>query len=110
MGDIFRRNSFNLGLHVVQCPEAVEDARDGDEFAFDPATRALKNETQKKTYQPVPLAPKEEEIRRTGGIFALGRREFRDSVARKPQIEWPDPDTARKLTTTEQIVWAHRVD
>src|SRR6188508_3096514 len=23
MGDIFRRNSFNLGLHVVQSPEAV---------------------------------------------------------------------------------------
>ena len=27
MGDIFRRNSFNLGLHVVQSPEAVADAR-----------------------------------------------------------------------------------
>ena len=26
MGDIFRRNSFNLGLHVVQSPEAVADA------------------------------------------------------------------------------------
>src|SRR6478672_2688649 len=24
MGDIFRRNALNLGLHVVQCPEAVE--------------------------------------------------------------------------------------
>ena len=36
MGDIFRRNSFNLGLHVVQSPEAVADARDGDEFTFDP--------------------------------------------------------------------------
>ncbi len=40
MGDIFRRNAFNLGLHVVQSPEAVADARDGDEFTFDPATRA----------------------------------------------------------------------
>ena len=36
MGDIFRRNSFNLGLHVVQSPEAVADAQDGDEFSFDP--------------------------------------------------------------------------
>ena len=27
MGDIFRRNSFNLGLHVVQSPEAVADAK-----------------------------------------------------------------------------------
>ena len=27
MGDIFRRNALNLGLHVVQSPEAVADAR-----------------------------------------------------------------------------------
>src|SRR5881394_790949 len=59
MGDIFRRNAFNLGLHVVQCPEAVEDARDGDAFAFDPSTRRLTNETQGKSYEPVPLSPKE---------------------------------------------------
>src|SRR5690242_19552536 len=32
MGDIFRRNAFNLGLHVVQSPEAVADAKDGDEL------------------------------------------------------------------------------
>src|SRR5881392_3172369 len=45
MGDIFRRNAFNLGLHVVQSPEAVADAADGDAFAFDVATRRLTNET-----------------------------------------------------------------
>ena len=33
MGDIFRRNALNLGLEVVQSPEAV-------------ATRRLANETQ----------------------------------------------------------------
>jgi len=110
MGDIFRRNSFNLGLHVVQSPEAVADARDGDTFAFDPASRKLTNETRGKTYEPVPLSPKEEEIRVSGGIFAVGRREFRESVRREPEIFWPDPATARRMTTTEQIVWAHRVD
>src|SRR5215813_13844153 len=41
MGDIFRRNAFNLGLHVVQSPEAVADAQEGDAFAFDPDTRRL---------------------------------------------------------------------
>src|SRR5215204_827843 len=50
MGDIFRRNSFNLGLHVVQSAEAVADAKDGDEFTFDPVTRRLANVTQGKTY------------------------------------------------------------
>src|SRR5436190_23404979 len=33
MGDIFRRNALNLGLQVVQSPEAVADARDNDEFS-----------------------------------------------------------------------------
>src|SRR4026207_1907473 len=50
MGDIFRRNSFNLGLHVVQSPEAVLDAQDGDLFTFDPVTRQLTNETRHRTY------------------------------------------------------------
>jgi 3-isopropylmalate/(R)-2-methylmalate dehydratase large subunit len=110
MGDIFRRNALNLGLHVVQSPEAVSDARDADEFSFDPESRRLTNETQKKTYEPAPLTAKEDEIRRMGGIVAAGRREFRSAVKAAPRIEWPDPETARRLTSTEQIVWAHRVD
>src|SRR5205814_10235994 len=69
MGDIFRRNAFNLGLHVVQSPEAVADARDGDRLAFDPVTRELTNETQGQHYAPIPLTPKEDEIRSCGGIL-----------------------------------------
>jgi 3-isopropylmalate/(R)-2-methylmalate dehydratase large subunit len=110
MGDIFRRNSFNLGLHVVQSPEAVADAQDGDTFRFDPITRKLTNVTRGKTYEPVALSAKEEEIRRGGGIFAVGRREFKIAVLTKPSVDWPDEDAARGMTTTEQIVWAHRVD
>jgi 3-isopropylmalate/(R)-2-methylmalate dehydratase large subunit len=110
MGDIFRRNSFNLGLHVVQCPDAVADARDDDEFTFDPDTRAIENVTQGKRYTPVPLSPKEEEIRRSGGIFAVGRREFKASVRTAPVVDFPDAAAADRMTSTEQIIWAHRVD
>ena len=110
MGDIFRRNSFNLGLHVVQSPDAVADAQDGDEFSFDPVTRRLTNLTRGRAYDPVPLSDKEEEIRRGGGIFEVGRREFKSSVLASPSIDWPDEQSARRMTTTEQIAWAHRVD
>ncbi len=110
VGDIFRRNALNLGLHVVQSPEAVADVRDGDELAFDPASRRLSNLTQGRSYDPLPLTPKEDEIRRTGGIFAAGRRELRESIERVPIVEFPDASLARTMTTTEQIVWAHRVD
>jgi 3-isopropylmalate/(R)-2-methylmalate dehydratase large subunit len=110
MGDIFRRNAFNLGLEVAQSPDAVEEAQDGDTFSFDPDSRRLTNETQGKTYDPASLTPKEDEIRRSGGIFTIGRREFVRSAKTPPRIEWPDPERARRLTSTEQIVWAHRVD
>src|SRR5438093_2039296 len=110
MGDIFRRNALNLGLQVVQSPEAVADAKDGDELSFDPESRRLTNQTRGKTYEPVKLTPKEDEIRRTGGIVAAGRREFKASVDVSPCIEWADPDRARRLPSTDQIIWAHRVD
>src|ERR1700741_3778383 len=57
MGDIFPPKPLNLGLQVVQSPEAVADARDGDAFTFDPQTRQLTNETRSKSYDPVPLTP-----------------------------------------------------
>src|SRR5712692_8303669 len=62
MGDIFRRNALNLGLEVVQSPEAVADAKDGDDFSFDPESLRLTNETQGKGYDPVPPTPTEDEI------------------------------------------------
>src|SRR5581483_6294882 len=103
MGDIFRRNALNLGLHVLECPEAVADAQDGDELSFNPDTREIVNETQQRRYTPTPLSAKEEEIRRDGGIFAVGRREFRRSVEQPPRVEWPDAAIADRLATTEQI-------
>ncbi len=102
MGDIFRRNALNLGLQVAQSPDAVADAKDGDEFEFDPASRCLTNITQGKTYDPLPLTAKEDEIRRSGGIFTMGRREFRASVERRPYVEFPDAQLARDVTAPPQ--------
>src|SRR5437868_2840057 len=86
MGDIFRRNALNLGLTVVQSREAVEDAQEGDAFSFDPKTRKLSNETRGKTYEPAALSPQEEEIRRSGGIIKVGRREFPEPGRRPPEV------------------------
>jgi len=110
MGEIFRRNAINLGLHVAQSPEAVADARDGDEISFDVRTRVLRNVTRGAEYRPLPLTEKEEEIRLSGGIFEVGRREFPESARTTPRVEFPDPEEAATLTLTEQIVRAHRVD
>jgi 3-isopropylmalate/(R)-2-methylmalate dehydratase large subunit len=110
MGDIFRRNALNLGLHVVQSREAVDEADDGDEFEFHPTTRRLTNVTRNAVYEPLPFTPTEEAIRRSGGIIAVGTREFAESVRRQPLIEFADEHRASGMSTTEQIIWAHRVD
>lgn len=111
MGEIFRKNALNLGLHICQSVEAVKDARDGDEFEFEIERRILSNLTQGKTYKLFPLTKKEDQIRRSGGVFTLGRAEFACIKTRRfPDSTPPDLDLAKTMTATEQIVWAHRVD
>src|SRR4051812_1844037 len=54
MGDIFRRNALNLGLHVVQSAEAVADARDGDEVSFEPQSPRVAKQTPGKNHHTGP--------------------------------------------------------
>ena len=54
-----------------------------------PSTRRLTNVTQAKEYDPVPLTPKEDEIRRSGGIITIGRREFPSAVTRAVRYRIP---------------------
>ena len=93
MGDIFRRNALNLGLQVVQSPEAVADARDGDEFSFEPQSRRLTNETQGKTYEPGAAdARRRTRSARPAASSRRGAASSGTSVETTPAIEWPDPD------------------
>lgn len=110
VGDIFRRNALNLGLEVLESPEAADDARDGHRFRFDPAARRLTNESLSRSYESKPLTSREAELRSSGGILVAGRREFLASVGAEARVEWPGPAEARRLTLTEQILWAHRAD
>jgi len=47
---IFYRNAFNIGLPVINCPEAVCDIDEGDEVEIDIDTGEIKNLTRDKTY------------------------------------------------------------
>ena len=94
-------------------PEAVADAQDGDALAFDPDdARGSSTRRAGSATTPVPLTAKEEEIRRTrrhlrGRPPRVPRRR---SSARRAIALARRRDRARGITTTEQIVWAHRVD
>ena len=51
---IFYRNSFNIGLPIIECPDAVQECQTGDELVIDIESGQIKNLTRNKTYQAVP--------------------------------------------------------
>lgn len=54
---IFYRNAINIGLPILECEEAVNEAVRGDLFEVDFSTGVIVNVTQDKTYQTQPFPP-----------------------------------------------------
>lgn len=48
---IFYRNSINIGLPIIECPEAAEKISDGDEVEIDFDSGLITNKTKDETYQ-----------------------------------------------------------
>ena len=63
---IFFRNCINLGIPVVESPDAVTLARDGDEVTLDLANAVLRTPQGSATLRP--LAPFAQEILSAGGV------------------------------------------
>lgn len=47
---IFYRNAINIGLPILECPEAAKDIDDGDEISIDLSQGKIINVTKKKKY------------------------------------------------------------
>ena len=52
---IFYRNAINIGLPIMECPEAAEKIQDGDEVEVDFDTGVITNLTRNETYQAQPF-------------------------------------------------------
>ena len=66
---IFYRNAINIGLPIMECPEASEKIQDGDEVAVDFATGVITNITKGETYQAAPFPAFIQEIIDAGGLL-----------------------------------------
>lgn len=71
---IFYRNAINIGLTIIECPEAVNEAADGDEFSVDPENGILKNTTKDKTYSILPFPAFMQEIINAGGLIEYTKK------------------------------------
>jgi 3-isopropylmalate/(R)-2-methylmalate dehydratase small subunit len=65
---IFFRNCINIGLPILECPDAVTGIADGDEVDVDLATGQIRNLTSGKTYQAFALPDFVLKIADAGGI------------------------------------------
>ena len=66
---IFYRNAINIGLAILECPEAAEDIRDGEEVSVDFDTGLISNLTTGETYQAQPFPPFIQNIIEKGGLL-----------------------------------------
>ena len=66
---IFYRNSINIGLAIVECPEAVDAISAGDTVSVDFDTGVITDETTGKTFQAEPFPPFIQKIIADGGLM-----------------------------------------
>jgi 3-isopropylmalate/(R)-2-methylmalate dehydratase small subunit len=65
---IFFRNAINIGLPILECPEAAADITEGDEIEVDLSTGEIFNLTNGNRYQAHPLPEFVLRIAEAGGI------------------------------------------
>jgi len=66
---IFSRNSINIGLPIVESPEASRDIKKGDIVLVDTIKGVIKNITQKKSYKFEKYPPFMRKIIASGGLM-----------------------------------------
>lgn len=70
---IFYRNAVNVGLPILECPAAADDAQKGHRLEIDLETGRVRNLTTGVTYQAEPYPPFMMDIIRAGGLVAYTR-------------------------------------
>ncbi|MEE8449025.1 MAG: 3-isopropylmalate dehydratase small subunit [Thermodesulfobacteriota bacterium] len=66
---IFYRNSFNLGLPLLECPQAVAGCRDGDRLEVDLEKGLIVNQTTGASFSAEPIPDFMLELIADGGLM-----------------------------------------
>lgn len=65
---IFFRNSINIGLPILECPEASKDITPGDTVEVNFDSGVITNKTKNRTYQAAAFPPFMQELINAGGL------------------------------------------
>lgn len=66
---IFYRNSINIGLPILECPEAVDAINEGDQIEVELETGKIKNLRTGEEYSAAPFPGFMQEIMDKGGLI-----------------------------------------
>lgn len=67
---IFYRNAINIGLPILECPEAVDGISAGDKVSVDFDTGEITNEKTGEKWKAQPFPPFIQNIIKSGGLLA----------------------------------------
>ncbi|MDY4879183.1 MAG: 3-isopropylmalate dehydratase small subunit [Gemmiger sp.] len=73
---IFYRNSINMGLPILECPEACDAISDGDVVSIDADTGTIIDETTGVAFHAQPFPPFIQEIINEGGLVARTKKKL----------------------------------
>ena len=73
---IFYRNSINMGLPILECPEACDAISDGDVVSIDADTGTITDETTGVAFHAQPFPPFIQEIINEGGLVARTKKKL----------------------------------
>ena len=72
---IFYRNAINIGLAILECPEASEGIEANDEVSVDFDTGVITNRTKNETYRAEPFPEFIKDIIRSDGLMnSIGKK------------------------------------
>lgn len=75
---IFYRNAINIGLPIVECPEAAAAIADGSEVSVDLDTGVITDTASGKTFTAAPFPPFMQGIIEAGGLVPFVRRQLEE--------------------------------
>jgi 3-isopropylmalate/(R)-2-methylmalate dehydratase small subunit len=73
---IFYRNAINMGLPILECPQAAEEAESGQQLEVDLKAGQVRNLSNGQVYQAAPYPPFMMALIEAGGLipYTRGRR------------------------------------
>jgi len=80
---IFYRNAFNMGLPILESPQAAADIVTGDQLELDLSTGTIMNGSRNRSYRAQPVPPFMQTLLTSGGLIPYVMKRLSDQESPK---------------------------